>query len=169
MRLTSAIVVLLAIAVVVWLLTKGDGKDSGKVGPKIVNQQELADLQKSVGHQIYWVGPRPGEQYELTKLSNGRIYIRYLPAGVQAGDTRPAFLSVATYPYPNAFGTLRTLSKKQGSVSTHVQGGIAVSPGNRRQSVYLAVPGQDFEIEVYDPSARRARKTAFSGQVQPVE
>ena len=63
---------------------------------------------------------------------------------------------------------MQVLAKKRGSVSREVQGGIAVSPGNRRQSVYLAFPGSDYQVEVYDPSARTSRRIAVSGQVRPV-
>ena len=37
---------------------------------------------------MYWAGPIAGMSYELTKLKDGRIYVRYLPDGVELGDPR---------------------------------------------------------------------------------
>ena len=38
---------------------------------------------------------------------------------------------------------------------------------DRPSSVYLAFPGGDVQVEVYDPSPRKARRLARSGRVRP--
>jgi len=47
-------------------------------------------------------------------------------------------------------------------------GGIVVVSSQSPKSVYLGFPGQDYQVEVYDPSARRALRLATSGRVRPV-
>ncbi len=117
---------------------------------------------------MYWAGPRAGRTYELTRPDDGSIYIRYLPAGVPVGSPRPDFLTVGTYPRPGALRLLRRLARRAGAVSFPVTGGgLAVYWSRRPNSVYLAFPGGEAQIEVYDRSARSARRIARSGQVQP--
>ena len=56
-------------------------------GPAIVSQSQLERFASSVDSPVYWAGPKPGFSYELTS-SNKRTWVRYLPAGVKAGDAR---------------------------------------------------------------------------------
>jgi hypothetical protein len=39
---------------------------------------------------------------------------------------------------------------------------------NRPQSVFMAFPRSDLQIEIYDTSAARARSLAITGAVQPI-
>jgi hypothetical protein len=47
-------------------------------------------------------------------------------------------------------------------------GGLALVHEGYRKSVHLAYPGVDYQVEVYDPSPRVARRVAVSGKVRPV-
>jgi hypothetical protein len=122
----------------------------------------------SATHPVYWAGPRAGQTYELTRTSDGRIYVRYLPEGVKAGDPRPQFLTVGTYPRANAFAELKRAANADGASSRPLpQGGLAVvSPGS--SSVYFGYPGARYQVEVYAPSAGSARQLVFGGQVVPI-
>jgi hypothetical protein len=53
----------------------------------IVSPAQLARFAALSTTPVFWAGPRPGVSYELTSLS-GRVYVRYLPRGVAAGDQR---------------------------------------------------------------------------------
>jgi hypothetical protein len=46
-------------------------------------------------------------------------------------------------------------------------GGLAVYSRTQPNSVYVAFPRGNVQIEVYDPSAPRARRLARGGQVRP--
>ena len=47
-------------------------------------------------------------------------------------------------------------------------GGLAFVDRKHPTSVYIAYPSSNLEIEVYDPSAGRARHLVTSGQIAPV-
>ena len=47
-------------------------------------------------------------------------------------------------------------------------GGLAIWSKKRPTSVYLAYPGSDYLVEVFDPSAERARELVLSGEVAPI-
>ena len=147
--------------------TRGGDIAAGVPVAKDVNG--LRSLARVVGHPIYWAGPQPGYQYEVTKTADGRIYVRYLPPEVQAGDTRIGFTFVATYPQRDAFGTVRAALRNAGAKPVKAGGpGIAVTNSRLPQIVYLAYPRSDYLIEVYDRAAKRARSLVTSGQVGPV-
>ena len=170
----------LAAAFAVWLLVRGDDDSSStsttttqttatEIAPVAATPARLRALSDEVGHPIYWVGPRPGRTYELTRTSSGTIFIRYLPPGAPVGNQRAEYTIVGTYPVPDALEVLRKLSKRTGEKTAAVPGGgLAVysidAPGN----VYVAYPGSDVQIEVFDPSAKRALRLVTSGRVAPV-
>jgi 4-amino-4-deoxy-L-arabinose transferase-like glycosyltransferase len=126
----------------------------------------LERLAGTIGHPIYWAGPRKGYTYELTQRSDGAIFVRYLPAGVRVGDPRGDFLIIVTYPYPHALAALQRVANGKGIAVPG--GGLALVHEGYAKSVHLAYPGVDYQVEVYDPSPRIARRVAVSGQVRPV-
>jgi hypothetical protein len=130
---------------------------------------QLTRLSGSVGHPVFWAGPKQGSTYELSRTKDGRVFIRYLPSGVKSGDPRPNFLAVGTYPQAKAFATLKATAKKQGVATIGLRGGgLAFVDKTHPTSVYVAYPGAAYQIEVYDPSPTRARKLVVSGKVVPV-
>ena len=179
-RIGAAIAVALAIAFIVWLIVRGGGGSSSSstttttqtpvvpaIAPRLATVNELKGLAVKVGHPIYWVGPQPGLGYELTRTSSNRIFIRYLPHGTPAG-AKSVYTFVGTYPVAGAYQALKAL-EKQGDTSFAVPGGgLAVYATSSPRNVYVAFPQSDVEIEVFDPSAKRARALVASGQVQPV-
>jgi hypothetical protein len=171
-RIGAAVVLAIIIAVIVWLIVKDNGGDnnSGPSAPPATaaSVQQLRDTQASVGHEIYWAGRRSGFTYELTQVS-GNVFVRYLPSGTGVGDPRPNFLTVGTYPNSKAYGSLKRLARRAGNTSEKIsRGGIAVFSDARPQSVYFAYPRSKVQVEVFDPSASRARKLVLSGQVKPI-
>ncbi len=85
------------------------------------------------------------------------------------GDRRPDYTTIGTYPRPGAVKGLRRLARQPEAETFRLAGGgIAVYGRDRPSSVYLAFPGQDVQVEVYDPSPRKARRLARSGRVRPV-
>jgi hypothetical protein len=118
---------------------------------------------------VYWIGPpRTGRRLELTRLP-GRIYLRYLPPGARIGDPRAKFTAIGTYEVSEAYGRLQRDAQLGATAAARgPRGTLVVWRRSRPRNVYFARRGADYMIEVYDPSARRARRLALSGKVRPV-
>jgi hypothetical protein len=133
-----------------------------------VSVQSLRALADASGHPIYWAGPEPDVKYELTRVTDGRIYIRYLPKSVPIGD-KHLYPIVATYPVANAYRAIRTAAKESGAVTFHTKrGGLAVYNQSAPTNVYLAYPGSKYQVEVFDPNPSRARRLVKTGAVRPI-
>ena len=177
-RVGAVIAVAIAVAFVAWLLVRGgDSNTPGTgstsigqaTGPAAATADELRALSDDLGHPIYWIGEVPNRTYELTRTSDNRVFIRYLPKGVPVGIREAAYTIVGTYPVDNAYKVLQTLAKKPDESSFSApSGGFAVYSTTQPNNVYLAYPGSNLQIEVYDPSPQQARRLITSGQVAAV-
>lgn len=167
------IAVAIAAGVVVWLLVRGSSETAAvpapNSGPALVSQAQLERLASSLDNPLYWAGPKSGYSYELTSLSGGRTYIRYLPTGVRAGDPRASFLVVGTYAEQGAFANLKRASKHQDAVSLGIPGhGLAVFSPAKATSVYFGYPGKAYQVEVFSPSGQNARSLVLAGKIAPI-
>lgn len=157
----------------VWFLVIRDDS-SGTVpaagaGPRLASQEDLRALAGEVGHPIYWAGPQNGEPIEVTRTGNGQIYLRYLAPGAEPGDPRPEFLTVGTYPTPDATETLELLAEADGALTAKdPDGGLVVTNEQNPYSVYLADSSGEVQVEVYDADPARAFKLARRGEILPV-
>jgi hypothetical protein len=155
-----------------WLLLQDRGTaKSAKLasGPILVSAEQLVDTSRSLGHPIYWAGPRSNWSYELTVTSSGRAYVRYLPRGAAAGDSRSNFLTIGTYPGLAAYPNLKKISTGPAVHSNLLpHDGLLVAPKLLPKSVYLSYPDADYQVEVYDGSAGAARQMALNGLIEPV-
>jgi hypothetical protein len=125
----------------------------------------LNALPKSLGHPVYWAGARNGMTYELTRSADGNVYIRYVPAGVKLGSDNP-YLTVATYPYEGALESLQALADSKGLTPVKLHGGgIAVLDPAAPRNAHLAFPGEDYQVEVFSPSAPQVRRIVRRDQV----
>jgi hypothetical protein len=164
-RVGAVIVLVLAVALILWLILRDDGDSSSSSSAKAVSADQISKLAESVGHPVYWVGPKSGYTYELRRESNGTIIIRYLPRGAKVGDKKP-YLSVATYPFPGAFPAVQKAATKSDSGSFKIpEGGVAVFTKRYPQSIHVAYPGTSNQVEVYDPRPGSAAATLKSGQL----
>jgi hypothetical protein len=172
------VAVLVAVGVVIWLLVRGGGGTTTHTTAQPAPQRAtpvaatVAQLQALAGRSafpIYWIGPKPGDTYELTRTSDGRIYVRYLPPGVQLGVNMPNYVTVATYPSPDGFATVTQASKLSGEwIHRLRRGGLAVGSPRLPKSVYLSYPGAKFLVEIYDPTPNHARVLVTTGQIRPI-
>lgn len=171
LRLGAVVAIVVVVAVGAWLLLRdGDGDSSnGSSLPSAATASDLRELAGGKDIPVYWAGARPGFSYELTETDKGNIFIRYLPPGVKIGDRRPNFLTIGTYPYENAYETLLKAGARPGASMKRIAGGgIVVTSEQNPKSVYLALPKQNYQVEVYDPSPARAQRLATSGRVRPI-
>jgi hypothetical protein len=192
-RLESVVVALVAVVFVVFLFV-GAGpperpqpaaarpaakpQEAAVQGPKAVTPKELQVISASLPFPVYSLGERPGTKLELTATAD-RIYIRYLPKNGKIGNPSLAYPFVATYQYPNALAVVRRASRRKGAVTRRLpRGGLAVQSKNElvqavagglpAPPVFLAYPGSDRLVELYDRSARRALALVASGRVRRV-
>lgn len=137
--------------------------------PRAVSPQDLRALPEKTGHVVYWAGTIPGTRLELTENRSGSIFVRYLTEGAAVGDERPAFTTVATYLTERAYQVTEGDARKRGNVSEEAPGGgIAVWSEKSPEHVYVAYPGSDYLVEVFDPTEGRARDLALAGDVGPI-
>lgn len=157
--------------VVGWLLIGKSGSSAtptANSGPAVVSQAQLEHFAATLDHPVYWAGPKRGYSYELTS-SRDRVWVRYLPSGVKAGDPRASFLVVGTYELSDAFAGLRRVTKNQSSVSRSIaDGGLLVYNATRPTSVYFSYPGVKYQVEVYSPSPAATLALVTGGKTTPV-
>jgi hypothetical protein len=176
LRVGAVTALALAVGFVTWIVLR-PGTDRRSVSqaasspaPEIVATARLRSLAAALGHPLYWAGAQRGMRYELTQTAGDRTFIRYLPAGVNAGDRRPGFLAIGTYREQGAFAQTRAAGQRPGGVTMKLAGtGLAVYNRGRPTSVYFAYPGSDLQVEVYDPNARIARRLVLAGRVVPIK
>lgn len=169
-RLGALIALGLAAFFVGWLvMNRGDDTAPAPSGATATSESDLRSFAESASHPVYWAGPKNDFTYELTRTTDGRVYVRYLPEGTDVGDPRARFLTVGTYPRAGAWAELKRAAKAKGAISLKLErGGLAVFSEARPTSVYFGYPDARYQVEVYHPSPDEARRLALSGQVVPV-
>jgi hypothetical protein len=176
--------VAVAAAFVVWLFVRNDDGSTSRaptattattVTSRVrslltaVTARRLAAFAAAARQPIYWAGRRPGVKYELTRTTDARYFVRYLPTGVRVGNRSGQYLLVGTYPVKDAYRAVRRAAKEKGARTFPIPGGgLAVVNSSAPKNVYFAYPGATYQVEVFDPSARRARQLVASGAVKPV-
>jgi len=174
-RVGVVIAVALIAGFLVWFFVIRDSGDNGQFSggePTEISNSDsgVATLAGEAGHPVYWVGSRPGTKLEGTLLDNGNAYVRYLGTNAAIGDPEPNFLTIGTYPVPNAYSALKDAAKQPGAVVKQApDNGLVVTNTSSPNSVYVAYRDQDLQIEVYDPDPKQARQLATSGAVTPVD
>jgi hypothetical protein len=152
--------------------TTGSGAGGGSSQPTKpieATVDRLLELSSVVGHPVYWAGARPGKKYELTIDSDQNIFIRYLDPNVPIGSKDVSSLTVGTYPVQDATAALQHEADKPGaSTDSAPGGGFVLTSSDAPQSVYLAYPNSNYEIEIYDPDPRSALNLATSGAIVPI-
>jgi hypothetical protein len=159
------------VILVVLLLALGGGDDAStsESGPRTLSADALGEELSGKNPPVYWAGEQPGAEVELSRPAEDRTYVRYLTGDAKAGDERPDFLTVGTYLLADPVKALKRQAHESGGVLGTAPGKATVYFNrDEPQSVYLAYPGVDVEIEVFDPSFSRALQLVNSGQIVPV-
>lgn len=162
----SALLVVIAIV----LVATGDGGDDGPAAvdptPRLADREEIGAVAESLGHPVYWAGERSPDQVELVQEAGGNVFLRYLPPGVEAGDERAGFLTVGTYPFADPVAGLRQTAAGSGGEVRTAPGGVKMLVDPSSDSVYLAYPESELQVEVYDP-AGGALELVEAGEIEP--
>lgn len=164
--------------VLILLLSSGDD-DSGSdetettqaaapAAVQVVPESGLLGAMEGAGYPVYWAGPRLGVKYEVSRPEEGRTFVRYLPKGEKAESAKP-FLTVGSYRKADALKSIRELGQKPGAVLVRIVGGGAgYTKAPQATSAYLAFPGVETQVEVYDPKPGKALDLIRSGAIVPV-
>jgi hypothetical protein len=174
------LVIFLLTAIAVWIANGSGGDDeetnTEAPAPRIVTPDELSEAATESDAPIYWAGERPGAELELSEPGEGaegglsRAYVRYLTGDAEAADPRPVYLAIGTYALPNAFAALQANARRTAAKLRRAPRGFrAWQDPASPTSVYLAKPGAEYQIEVYEPDSKRALAVALSGEIEPVE
>ncbi len=166
-----AVLAVLAAVLLISLIDNGgdDSSSSETAAAEIVSVDELREKATEQEEPIYWAGEQEGTEIEFSQPEPGRTYVRYLTGDVEAGDPNVEFLTVGSYEFPDAAKALKTQSKEpNGVLASAPSGGVVYFNTERPQSVYLAYPGEDVQIEVYDPNPKRSLGLVSSGLIVPV-
>ncbi|HEX3173425.1 MAG TPA: hypothetical protein VHQ43_04305 [Solirubrobacterales bacterium] len=161
----------LLVALVAWLATRGDTDEpvaaEETAQTRVVSAADLGDAAALNGHPVYWAGPIAGTALELTE-SEGDVQVRYLEDDSEAGGESAAALTVGSYPLADPAGAIRTLAGEPGATVRRSKDGreVVVSSENPT-SAYFASPDDSVQVEVYDPSPKRALALALSPKVRP--
>ena len=165
------IAIAVAAGLVAWLLLRDNGSSSSKpaqvAGATATTQAKLADLAAAVQHPIFWLGPKRGFTYELTQTGSGKIYVRYLPHGVDVGADKP-YLTVATYPFPGAYPAIKKQAAAKGAVTARLaNGGLALLDNGYPAERPHRLPGRELPGRGLRPARRRrAMQLVSSGRLK---
>lgn len=160
-----------AATVVVVLALSGirglDGSPDLPVGEAVtLPASEVEELGRD--RPLYWAGEQGGTKLEVTRGAQGEMWLRYLTGSATAGDERARYLTIGTYPVPDAHAAASKASEGSGMRSSKAAGGGLVTWSERSPSnVYITERGADTLVEVYSPDGAQARRLALSGAVVP--
>lgn len=171
---TQLTVGLAAVAAVALLASCGSNSSTtsteattGSNAATVVPESGLLKAMKGVGYPVYWAGPRLGVEYEVSRQED-RVFVRYLPKGEEAESERK-FLTVGSYKDSKALAGVRESGQKQGAILVKIKGGgTAYAEGTDATSAYMAFPGVDTQVEVFDPKPGEALRLIRSGAIVPV-
>lgn len=170
--LLRAVAVALALSAgfLTWLATDdGEPAVTAAPGPRVVAADDLADLATVSGIPVYWAGPIPGTELELTEGPGRNVQVRYLKDGAAAGERKADFLTVGTYPLADPEAALDNLAAQPGSsVRVSRTGRRIVVDRRAPNSAYFASPDNRVQVEIYDRVSGRALRLALSDRVRPV-
>ena len=139
-------------------------------GQLALSEAELKSVVANLNSVVYWVGPLENAKYTLDVTDAGAAFVRYLPNGQGANDTAKNYLIVATYRVNAAYDAIKTAGNEQDGIALMTSDGAAVYYNkNASTNVYMAYPGQDLQIEVFDPTPGKALQLVnTTGLVKPI-
>jgi len=137
--------------------------------PVLLTADGLRAITAEVGHGVYGVAAPAGTRPEVTRGSDGEVWVRYLAPGAKLGDPRADHLTVGSYPRADALAAARAAAEGDRSRSAELpDGGLMLWNLDRPESVYAAGPASDLLVEVYSPDPAQARELVRGGAVAPL-
>lgn len=140
-------------------------------GGVCLTESELKSIIRENNIQAYWTGPIKDATYSLNSSTAGQVFIRYVPKGEECDDVRPNFRVIATYEEVDAFATTESAGTTADGVSLlNTDGSIVYFNKNVPTNIYVAYPGINYQIEIYDPDPKEAVSLATTqGKLQLIK
>jgi hypothetical protein len=140
-------------------------------GGVCLTEGELKEIIRENKIQAYWTGPLKDATYSINSTTAGQVFIRYIPKGEECGSTAASFRVIATYAETDAFSATQQAGNQAEGVSlANTDGSVVFFNKNSPSNVYVAYPGIDFQIEIYDPNPKTAVTLATtSNQIQLIK
>ena len=166
--------VVAAAAFLVWLLfiSGDDESDSGTEGlggqqieksVDVVSASELPAAVAGAGYPVYWLGPQQGVDYEVTLITDGRTYIRYLPRSEEA-ETETPYLTVGSYAQSDAVSVIERLGSEQGAETESIpNGGVVLINEDGPTRRLRRLPGHRYADRDLRSAARASRQAGEVG------
>ena len=174
----GAVVVVVVAAIIAFTVGGDDKKSSNNGGDNAAQQSNVqiglnADGLKTavaaIGRPVYWAGAEPDYQYVLQTFGNGQTTVRYIPKDGDPNNQEAVYRVMGTYPIKGAFDvTTKAGQAENSALLTNSDGSIVVYNKSKTTNVYVAFPGVDVQIEIYDPTPGKALEIATSGRVVAV-
>jgi hypothetical protein len=171
-RWGAVLALVIAAGVAAWLiLVRADSFSLAPVtpiAPEVLTASGLITVAGQVDHPVYWAGNRTGYTFEFNRDADDSTFVRYLPPGAALG-TRGRFLIIGTYRLRDAYAAIKRAGSGEGSVTVRLaNGGLAVYSPKRPTAYYFASPGSHWQVGVFAPTAKEARRLVLKGLVVPV-
>jgi len=149
--------------------SSANSSESSDTHAVALSASELLARGSGLDQPAYWIGPRAGtESYELSTTPDGRVYIRYLTGDAEAGDPRPDFLTVGTYPVPEAGLALVQAAAEKKEIISRGKGYAVFSPKGATNAYVVFDDQPGLQIEIFSPQAGEAAELATSGALKPL-
>ena len=129
-------------------------KTSGGV---CLSEKELRKLVSEQKITAYWAGPISNATYSINTSNAGQVFVRYVLKGQNCDSETKEFRVIATYAVVGAYDTTRVAGGQSNGVSlANADGSVVYFNKDVPTNVYLAYPGIDYQIEIYDPNPKDA-------------
>jgi hypothetical protein len=133
--------------------------------PTLVSEEQFREFGRG-RDLVYWAGPRNETQLELTVSAEGHVFVRYLPADDEAGDSSAGYLTVATYKVDDAYERLVSRVSEGGFTPVdNESGALVVTDDADTSRAYFAFQGSDVQVEVFAPQPGRALELVLDGSL----
>ncbi|HET8640163.1 MAG TPA: hypothetical protein VFL89_07965 [Solirubrobacterales bacterium] len=159
-----------AIVVAVVLIVGGGDDDSSSQPPRALTEAELIERVDDLGQTVYWAGPQPdSEGYEMSTSEDGSVFLRYVSNGASGKDPQAEYVTVGTYPVPDAAGALLNAKESSPGAKLTEHDGYQVLEGGPK-NVYVVFSAQpELQIELYSPEPGEAARLANAGLLTAFE
>lgn len=177
----GAVIVIVIAAIIAFTVGGDDKKSSDNNANTNTNTEQTTNVQvglnadglktavAAVGRAVYWAGAETDYTYVLQTFGNGQTTVRYVPKDGDPNNQEAVYRVMGSYPIKDAFGVTTKAGQTEGSVLlTNSDGSIVVYNKAKTSNVYVAFPGVDVQIEIFDPTPGKALEVATSGKITPV-
>jgi hypothetical protein len=162
----------LLVGLIAWLGTRSDDVTEPAAegfAARIVSEEELEEIAALSGHPVYWAGPVAGTSLEVSEGVGGGVQVSYLEQRTEGGGDQNDQLTIGSYPLADPMSALEGFAERENAIVRRgADGRKVVSSTEAPSSAYFVSPDGLVQIEVYDPSPKRAMSLALSGRVEAV-